>query len=71
MVHAFTILSVVRGYHEYKDVWSTPIDGTELPCEREPGNPRDTSAVVTTHAASLSQICRLNNAAFADLFPLQ
>ena len=33
MVHAFTILSVVRGYHEYKDVWSAPIDGTELSCE--------------------------------------
>ena len=38
-------------------VWSTPIDGTEISCEREPGNPRDTSAIVTTHAASLSQIC--------------
>ena len=47
MVHAFTILSVVRGYHEYKDVWSAPVDGTELFCEREPGNPRDTLAVVT------------------------
>ena len=45
MVHEFTVLSVVRGYHEYKDVWSAPIDGTELSCEREPGNPRDTSAV--------------------------
>ena len=46
MVHTFTVSSVVRGYHEYKDVWSTPIDGTELSCEREPGNPRDTLAVV-------------------------
>ena len=45
MVHAFAVASVVRGYHEYKDVWSAPIDGIELPCEREPGNPRDTSAV--------------------------
>ena len=40
MVHAFTILSVVRGYHKYKDIWSAPIDGTELSCEREMGNPR-------------------------------
>ena len=57
MVHAFTILSVVKGYHEYTDVWSAPIDGTELSCERELGNPRDTSAVVMTHSytASLSQ----------------
>ena len=47
MVHAFTKLSVVRGYREYKDLWSAPIDGTELSCERERGNPRDTSAVVT------------------------
>ena len=41
MVHEFTILSVVKGYHEYKDVWSAPIDGTELSCDREPGNQRD------------------------------
>ena len=33
MVHAFTVSSVVRGYHEYKDVWSAPIDGTELSFE--------------------------------------
>ena len=26
-------------------IWSAPIDGTELSCEREPGNARDTSAV--------------------------
>ena len=42
MVHAFTVSSVVRGYHEYKDIWSAPIDGIELPCEKEPGNPKDT-----------------------------
>ena len=45
MVHAFAVSSVVRGYHKYKDVWSALVDGTEIPCEREPGNPRDTSAV--------------------------
>ena len=45
MMHAFVVSSVVRGYHEYKDIWSAPIDGAELPCKREPGNPRDTSAV--------------------------
>ena len=45
MVHTFTVSSVVRKYHEYKDIWSAPIDEIELPCEREQGNPRDTSAV--------------------------
>ena len=28
---------MVRGYHDYKNVWSAPIDGTELSCEIEPG----------------------------------
>ena len=45
MVHAFTVSSVVGGYHEYKDIWSAPIDCTELSCKREPCNPKDTSAV--------------------------
>ena len=37
----------------YKDIWSAPIDGIELSCEREPGNPRDTSAVaVIEHSPS-------------------
>ena len=71
MVHAFTISSVVRGYHEYKDIWSPPIDGTELSCERESGNPRDTSAVVRHDSYSRSFSDLLNNAVFADLFPLQ
>ena len=47
MVYAY-ICSVKcsEEYHEYKDVWSTFIDRTELPRERESGNPRDTSAIV-------------------------
>ena len=56
MVHTFTILSVVRGYHEYKDVWSAPIDGTKLFCEREPGNPRDTSAVVVVEQSPSGKV---------------
>lgn len=32
---------LVGGYHKYKDVCSAPIDRVEIPCEREPGNPRD------------------------------
>jgi len=41
----FLVQNVVWGYHEYKDIWDAAIDGLELPCEREPGNPRDQSAV--------------------------
>ena len=56
MAHVFTILSVVRGYHKYKDVWSAPIDGTELSCEREPGNPRDTSAVAVVERSPSGKV---------------
>ena len=35
MVHVFPVPNGVKGYHEYKDVWSTPSDGGELSCERE------------------------------------
>ena len=35
-----TIPIVEMGYHEYKDVWSDPLDGTELSCESKPGIPR-------------------------------
>ena len=28
-------VAVVRGYHVYENVWSAPIDGTELPVEKE------------------------------------
>ena len=44
-MYTFSVESVIRGYHEYKDIWDAAIDGLELPCEREPGNPHDTSAV--------------------------
>ena len=41
----FLIESVVWGYREYKDIWDATIDGIELPCEREPGNSHDPSAI--------------------------
>jgi len=44
-VHVFAVESLVRGYHVYKDVWNAPIDGRELCCEREIGNPQDPCAV--------------------------
>ena len=37
----FVMLGVLRGYHEYKDVWNAPNDGALLSFEREPGNPRE------------------------------
>ena len=54
MVHVFVISSVVRGYHEYKTIWSAPVDGRELPCEREPGNARDTLAVAIRSSGDLT-----------------
>ena len=56
MVHAFVVSSVVRGYHKYKDVWSAPIDGRELPCKREPSNPRDTSAVAVFESSPSGEL---------------
>lgn len=44
-MYTFSLDSVVRGYHEYKDIWDAEMDGAGLPCEREPGNPHDTFAV--------------------------
>ena len=40
----FTVESMVRGYHVYKDVWSASID-EHLPCRRETTNPADRFAV--------------------------
>jgi len=48
----FLIESVIQGYHEYKDIWDVAIDGAELPCEREPGNPHDPSAVAVAKRLS-------------------
>ena len=53
-MHEFTINSVIRGYHKYQRVWSAPIDGRDLQCEREPGNPMDTSAVAILDHSSTS-----------------
>ena len=44
MEHSFTLSSVIRGYHVYKDNWDAPI-GEELYCEREIGNRSDPCAV--------------------------
>ena len=40
------INSVVRGYHVYKDIW-TSARGEELQCQRETGNVHDLYAAVS------------------------
>ena len=51
-MYALSVVSVVRGYHEYKDIWDAAIDGLELPCEREPRNSHDPSAVAVVKQSS-------------------
>ena len=41
VMYTFSFNNVVRGYHEYKDIWDAEVDGISLPCEREPGKPHD------------------------------
>ena len=43
----FSIESVIRGYHEYKDVWVAVV-GEELLYTREPTNREDRFAVAVT-----------------------
>ena len=40
----FTIETMVRGYHVYKDVWNADL-GEQLSCQREPTNTRYLFAV--------------------------
>ena len=45
LLYSFVVNSMVCEYHEYKEIWSDPFVGEELPCEREVGNPHDPLAV--------------------------
>ena len=51
-MYVFSMESVIRGYHEYKDIWDAAIDGLELPCKQEPGNSHDPSAVAVVNQSS-------------------
>ena len=44
MAVTFTLVSCVRGYHIYKNVW-IPVVGETVNCEREDRNPQDPYAV--------------------------
>ena len=43
--YSFSIESMIRGYHVYKDIWNDPDCDEVLECKREPGNSSDPYAV--------------------------
>ena len=43
--YCFTVNSMIRGYHVYKDIWESPTIGDEFICKREIGNPKDPLSV--------------------------
>ena len=48
---SFTVETVVRGFHIYKEVWHAVI-GDVLPCRRDLGNPHDLYAVAMVRASN-------------------
>ena len=56
MVFAFSIETVVRGYHVYKEIWEAAIDGVELPSKREIGNAHDPFAVAIKKATQTGNV---------------
>ncbi len=57
---SFSVETMVRGYHTYKDIW-TAVVGEELPCQRERANPRDPFAVaVLKDEAIVGHACDRN-----------
>ena len=44
MAATFTLVSCIRGYHVYKDIWDPGL-GESVRCEREDRNPQDPYAV--------------------------
>ena len=48
-MYTFSVESVIRGYHKYKDICGAAIDRVKRPCKREPGNPHDPSAVAIVY----------------------
>ena len=45
VTYTFLQNSMVGGYHEYKSLWTNPLDREELICEQEIGNPCDLQVV--------------------------
>ena len=44
-MYTFSLNSIVRGYHDYKSLWTNRFDGEEFFCEWEKGSPCDPQAV--------------------------
>ena len=67
---SFSVDSVIRGHHIYKDIW-TPNLGEILPCKVEPGNVHDPYAVAVERdqddttighvPRSISAVCKTRN----------
>ena len=49
MAFTFSIETMVRGYHIYKEIWNAVMDGTELLCERESGHAHDPFGLSTVN----------------------
>ena len=45
MMYSFAVESMIRGYHEYKNIWENPSEDDELVCEREISNAHDMHTV--------------------------
>ena len=56
MDHEFSVQAMVQGYHIYQEIWDAACDGELLNCERQPGNPRDPSAVTVMKGSTISAI---------------
>ena len=52
MAHKLQVVSFVRGYHEYMDIWLSSIHD-ELCLKREPSNKEDANAVAVVRDSSL------------------
>ena len=57
-VHTFSVHAMVHGYHVYKLIWDATFDDDVLPCEREVGNPHDTSTVAITKGTVVGHVPR-------------
>ena len=54
MAESFVVESMIPGYHEYKSIWDSPVNGEELNCVREIGNSHDLTAVAKVSKLSMA-----------------
>ena len=63
MAFTFSVETVVRRCHTYKEIWNIAMDGTALPCERETGNTHDHFVV------AIKKVTPTGNVAKIDIMP--